>query len=110
MTDSSIETTEINGMPAVTATASAGEWSFLLAVIRFEPERVYRLIFATRVLTDEAKARFRASIDSFHRVSADEVKAVRPLRLAISVAKPGDSADTLAARMAMPDRPSTIFC
>ena len=109
LNESSIETTEINGMPAATATANAGEWNFLLAVIRFEPERVYRLIFATRVLTDDAKTRFRASIDSFHRVSADEVKAVRPLRIAISVAKPGDSAETFAARMAMPDRPLDYF-
>jgi predicted Zn-dependent protease len=106
---SSIETAEVNGMPAVTATANAGEWNFLLAVICFEPDRVYRLIFATRVLTDEAKERFRASIDSFHRVSTDEVKAVRPLRLAISVAKPGDTADTLAARMAVPERPLDYF-
>jgi predicted Zn-dependent protease len=106
---SSIETTEVNGMPAATAAASAGEWNFLLAVIRFEPERVYRLIFATRVLTDEAKARFRASIDSFHRVSTDEVKAVRPLRLAISVARPGDTDDTLAARMAVPERALDYF-
>lgn len=109
LNDSSIETTEINGMPAATATASAGEWSFLLAVIRFEPERVYRLIFATRALTDDAKTRFHASIESFHRVSADEVKTVRPLRIAIGTAKPGDTADTFAARMAMPDRPLDYF-
>ena len=111
LNDSSIETTEVNGMPAVTATASAGEWSFLLAVIRFEPERVYRLIFATRVLTDDAKTRFRASIKSFHRVSADEVKAVRPLRIAIGVGQ--------ARRQRRDDSPrgwrcqtarSTIFC
>ncbi len=106
---SSIQPTEVNGMPAATAAASAGEWHFLLSVIRFEPDRVYRLIFATRSLTDEAKARFLASIDSFHRVSADEVKAVRPLRLAITVAKPGDSAETLAARMAVPERGLDYF-
>jgi predicted Zn-dependent protease len=34
---------------------------------------------------------------------------VRPLRLAISVAKPGDTADTLAARMAVPERPLDYF-
>ncbi|HUI22143.1 MAG TPA: M48 family metalloprotease [Methylocella sp.] len=106
---SSVETTQVNGMPAATATASAGEWHFLLAVIRFDPERVYRLIFATRTLTDEAKGRFLASINSFHRVSADEVKAVRPLRIAIAVAKPGDTADTLAAQMAVPDRGLDYF-
>lgn len=96
-------------MPAATATASAGEWRFVLAVIRFDPERVYRLIFATRTLTDEAKTRFQASIDSFHRVFADEVKAVRPLRLAITTAKPGETIDTLAARMAVPGRALDYF-
>jgi predicted Zn-dependent protease len=65
---------------------------------------VYRLIFATRVLTEEAKQRFQASIDSFHHVSPDEVQAVRPLRLAIAVAEAGVTAGTLAARMAVPDR------
>ena len=109
LNESSIATSEVNGMPAATATASAGEWRFLLTVIHFEPGRVYRLIFATRTLTDEAKTRFRASIDSFHRVSADEVKAVRPLRLAITVAKPGDTIDALAARMAVPDRALDYF-
>jgi predicted Zn-dependent protease len=107
--DSSIEPAEVNAMPAVTATASAGEWKFRLAVIRFEPDRVYRLIFATRVLTEEAKQRFQASIDSFHHVSADEVKAVRPLRLAIAVAEAGETAGMLAARMAVPDRTLDTF-
>jgi len=107
--DSSIETAEVNAMPVATATASAGEWKFRLAVIRFEPDRVYRLIFATRVLTEEAKQRFQASIDSFHHVSPDEVKAVRPLRLAIAVAEAGETAGTLAARMAVPDRALDTF-
>jgi predicted Zn-dependent protease len=61
------------------------------------------------VLTDEAKQRFQKSIDSFHHVSPDEVKAVRPLRLAIAVAKAGETAGTLAARMAVPDRALDYF-
>ncbi len=96
-------------MAAATATASAGEWRFLVAVIRFERERVYRLIFATRSLTDDAKARFLASINSFHRVTADEVKAIRPERISITVAKPGETAETLAAKMAVPERPLDYF-
>ncbi len=107
--DSSIETAEVNAMPAATATASAGDWEFRLAVIRFEQDRVYRLIFATRALTDEAKQRFQASINSFHRVSADEIKAVRPLHLAITVAKAGQNAETLAAQMAIPDHALETF-
>lgn len=109
LVESSIETTEVNSMPAATAIARAGEWSFRLALIRFEPNRVYRLIFASRTLTDAAKDRFRASIDSFHRVSDDEVRAVPPLRIGIVVAKTGESAEAMATRMAVPDRALEYF-
>ncbi|HET6378525.1 MAG TPA: M48 family metalloprotease [Methylocella sp.] len=107
--DSSIEMTQINGMPAALATASAGEWKFRVAAIRFEGDRVYRLIFAARELTGEALKRFETSIGSFHRISPEEVKAVRPLRLAITAAKAGDTAATLAARMSMPERGLDYF-
>lgn len=107
--ESSIETTDVNGMPAATAIARAGEWNFRLALIRFEPNRVYRLIFATRILTDAAKDRFKASIDSFHHVSEEEVRGVPPLRIGIVVAKIGDTAEAMAARMAVPDRGLEYF-
>jgi len=105
----SITALEINGMQAAIANASAGEWQFRVAVIRFDQDRVYRLIFAARALTSEAKERFQASIQSFHRVSQEEVRAARPLRLAIAIAKPGDTAETLAARMAVPNRALDYF-
>jgi predicted Zn-dependent protease len=105
----SITALEINGMQAAIANASAGEWQFRVAVIRFDQDRVYRLIFAARALTSEANERFQASIQSFHHVSAEEVRAARPLRLAIAVAKPGDTAETLAARMAVPNRALDYF-
>ncbi len=107
--ESSIETTEINNAPAVIATARAGEWSFRVAAIRFQPAEVYRLIFATRALTDASEKRFRASIESFHHASDEEIRAVRPWQIAIVVAKPGDTADALAARMAVPDRQLDFF-
>ncbi|WP_036256959.1 M48 family metalloprotease [Methylocapsa acidiphila] len=107
--ENSIETTEINNSPAAMATAHAGEWSFRVAVIRFMPSEAYRLIFATRALTDASEKRFRASTDSFHRASEDEIRAVRPWQIAIVVAKPGDTAETLATRMAVPDRQLDYF-
>lgn len=107
--ESSIETRQVNALPAAIATASAGEWKFRVAVIRFEPGRVYRLIFATRALSQEAKQRFEASIESFHHVSADEVKAMRPFRLATITAKAGDTSETLAQRMAALDRGLDYF-
>ncbi len=106
---SSVASTEINTMKAATATARAGEWNFLLAVIRFDPSEVYRLIFAVRSLNDDAEARFQALINSFRRIAPDEASAVHPLRLTMIVAKDGDSVETLASRMVVPDRPLDYF-
>ena len=105
----SIEKADVNGMPAALAIARAGEWSFFAAAIRFTPVRVYRLIFAARSLTEEAKARYRESINSFHRISPDELKSIKPLRLAIHAAQPDDTADILASRMAVPERGLDYF-
>lgn len=107
--ESSIEATEVNSMPAANAVARAGEWNFRLALIRFEPSRVYRLIFATRTMTETAKDRFRTSIDSFHRVSEEEVRGVPPLRIGIVIAKNSESAEAMSARMAVPDRALEYF-
>jgi predicted Zn-dependent protease len=106
---SSVAETEINAMKAATATARAGEWNFLLAVIRFDPGEVYRLIFAVRSLNDDAENRFHALINSFRRIAPDEASAVRPLHLTMVTAKDGDSVETLASRMVVPDRPLDHF-
>jgi predicted Zn-dependent protease len=105
----SITASEINGMQAAAANASAGEWQFRVAVLRFDQDRVFRLIFAAHALTSEVKQRFQASIQSFHHVSPEEVREARPFRLAIAVAQPGDSSETLAARMAVPNRALDYF-
>lgn len=106
---SSVATLEINGMPAALATASAGEWQFRIAAIRFGQDRVYRLIFAAHALTRDAMQRFQASILSFRRVSPEEVRAAAPLRIAITAVKPGETSETLAARMAAQDHPLETF-
>jgi predicted Zn-dependent protease len=106
---SSVAETEINTMKAATATARAGEWNFLLAVIRFDPNEVYRLIFAVRMLNDDAETRFRTLINSFRRITPEEASAVRALRLAIVTAKDGDTVDALASRMVVADRPLDFF-
>jgi predicted Zn-dependent protease len=104
----SIESLMINGLPAATATARGGEWTFRLAAIRFGTD-VYRLIFATRTLTPERDQRYREAIDSFRRVPSEEAASVRPLRLAVVTAGEGERADKLASRMAVTDRPLETF-
>ena len=107
--ESSIETIDVNGMPAVAANARAGEWNFRVAVIRFDPSEVYRLIFASRALSDDTEKRFRAAIESFRRIAAQEISGARPLRIGIIAAKEGDNAEAFAQRMVVPDRPLEHF-
>ena len=70
---------------------------------------VYRLIFATRSLTDAIDQKFRASIDTFRRLGSDESAEVKPLHVAVVKAAAGDSIETLAARMALTDRQLDTF-
>ncbi len=109
LVESSIAAIDVNGMPAVTATARAGEWNFRLAVIRFSPSEVYRLIFATHGLDPAHEKQFRASIDSFRKINPDEAGSVRPLRIGLLTAKAGDTAASFSARMVVPDKPLETF-
>jgi predicted Zn-dependent protease len=106
---STIQAIDVNGAPAVIATARAGDWNFRLAVIRFEPTQIYRLIFAARALTDETEKRFRAALDSFHHATPEEIRAIHPLRIDIVTAKAEEGPNDLAAKMAVADRPLDSF-
>jgi predicted Zn-dependent protease len=102
--EGSIEPLDVNGLPAVTARARAGEWSFRVAVIRLEPANLFRVIFATRALGPAADERYRDAILSFHRAGFEEIRAVRPFRIGLVTAKLGDTPEQLAARMPLEDR------
>ena len=104
----SVESLVINGFPAVTAVAKGEEWTFRLAAIRYGTE-VYRMIFATRSLTDDLTSQFRASIESFRKLAPDEAQAIRPTRIAVITADAGDTPDSLASRMAVTDKPLEFF-
>ena len=107
--DSSVEKITVGGMPAVTATARAGEWNFRLAVIRFDDDEVYRIIFATHGLDPAHETAFRAAIDSFRKIGADEADKVKPLRIGLQTAKPGESAATMSQKMVVADKPLETF-
>jgi predicted Zn-dependent protease len=104
----SVETLKVDDLPAATAVAQGAQWSFRLGAVRLGP-KVYRLIFAARALTPAIDARFRASISSFHRLSAQEAAAAHPLRLQIVELDAADTPETLARRMAVADRPLEQF-
>jgi predicted Zn-dependent protease len=104
----SIQSNPINGLPAATATAKSGDWSFRVAAIRLNND-VYRMIYATRDLSVAADRRYRDAVESFHRIPADEAAKLRPLRLSVVQANAGDSAHDFATRMAQLDRPQDQF-
>ena len=105
---SSVKKIEVNGLPAVSAIARAGEWNFRLAVIQ-SGDFLYRLIFAARALTDDVDRSFMDSIMTFRRLSPEEAREAHALKIAVVTAGPGDTPETLAAKMVTPNRPLEYF-
>jgi predicted Zn-dependent protease len=105
---SSVRSRQINGLPAVTANARAGDWNFRLAVIQLDG-RFFRLIFAVRSLTDDSERRFDASIGSFHRLSDEEAAALHAPKVAIVAASPTDTIASMSQRMATANPPGEYF-
>jgi predicted Zn-dependent protease len=98
----SVEELVVNGFPAATATATSNQWAFRLYVVRFGSE-VYRFIFAAKSRTPETDHSFRESIQTFRRLSLQEAKSTKPLRLRIVKVQTGDTVEALATRMALLD-------
>lgn len=98
-----IETFQINGFEAATATARGEQWSFRLYAIRFGGV-VYRIAFAARELTPQLESSFRAAASSFRRVPPEEAQSIRPLRIKLHQVVAGDTPERLAQRSAFSDR------
>ena len=98
----SVEELTVNGFPAATATATGNQWAFRLYVVRFGSE-VYRFIFATKNRTVDTDRAFREAIQTFRRLSLQEIRSTKPLRLKIVKVQPGETAETISMRMALLD-------
>jgi predicted Zn-dependent protease len=103
-----IETLSVNGAPAALATAKGKEWGFRLAAIRIG-STTYRLVLAAKGRPAELDRAFRASLESVRAVGGEEARSVRPLRVQLVTAGPGDTAESLAARMVVANRPVERF-
>ena len=98
-----IETMQVGGLDAATATARGDQWSFRLGAVRLNG-RLYRLIFAARTLSPSVDQRFRASLQSFHLINARDSAVAAPQAIKIVPAGGVDTPDTMAARMGfLPD-------
>jgi predicted Zn-dependent protease len=105
---SSTEDITINGFPAASAVAGGDQWQFKVYVLRFGSD-VYRFIFATKQKTTESERNARETVNSFRRLSPDEIGAARPLRIKVINVQPGDTVESLSHRMEGVDRPAERF-
>ena len=105
---SATEEITINGFPAASTTASGDPWQFKVYALRFGTD-VYRFIFATRQKTTESERNARETVNSFRRLTLDEIQSARPLRIRIITVQPGDTVESLAHRMSGIDRPVERF-
>jgi predicted Zn-dependent protease len=104
----STEDLTINGFAAASVTASGDPWQFKVYALRFGSD-VYRFIFATKQKTTESERNPRETVNSFRRLSLDEIQSARPLRIRVINVQPGDTVESLSHRMAGVDRPADRF-
>jgi predicted Zn-dependent protease len=104
----SVQELTINGFPAATAMAAGEQWSFRLYVIRFGSE-IYRFIYASKNKSAETDRAYRASIETFRRLTLAEIQGARPLRLKVVTVKAGDTIESLAAHMTHVEQPAARF-
>ncbi len=97
----------LNGLPAATAIARNDTWSFRLYVVRLDAD-VFRFIFAAKHGFETADRTFRDSMAAFRRINPAEAGA-KPHRLKIVRVAPGHTIESLARRMAVPDRKVELF-
>ena len=105
---SSTEDITISGFPAASTTAHGDQWQFKVYALRFGSD-VYRFIFAAKQKTTESDRNARETVNSFRRLTLEEIQAARPLRIKVINAQPGDTVESLSHRMAGLDRPVERF-
>jgi predicted Zn-dependent protease len=104
----STEDITINGFPAASAIAHGDQWQFKVYALRFGSD-VYRFIFAAKQKTTESDRNSRETVNSFRRLTLEEIQAARPLRIKVITVQPGDTVESLSHRMAGVDRPTERF-
>jgi predicted Zn-dependent protease len=104
----STEDLMINGFPVASANANGDQWQFKVYALRYGSD-VYRFIFAAKQRNTESERNARETVNSFRRLTLEEIQAARPLRIKVITAQPGDTVESLAHRMTGVDRPAERF-
>ena len=97
ITDSVRETT-VDGLEVATGAALVDGWSFRIGVVR-GGDKVYRFIFASSKPASAYEDAFRRTLASFRLLTPADRARMRPLTVRVVEVRPGDTVDSLAARM-----------
>ena len=108
LVNGSIEETTVNGLPAATAEAAAGDWVFRIGAVKIGAS-MYRLIFADRTDGAAIDAALAATLSTFHRMTPTEIARLHPLTIKVVAARAGESVASLAARMQGTERSLELF-
>lgn len=103
-----IRAISVNGMDAATARASAERWDFDVTVVRVDSQ-IYRFLTAVPKGAPSLEPTADVLRASFRRMTPQETAALKPLRVRVITARPGDTAATLSARMMGTDRKLDLF-
>jgi predicted Zn-dependent protease len=104
----STEELTIGGFPGAAVVAHGDQWQFKVYALRFGSD-VYRFIFAAKQKTTESDRNARETVNSFRRLTLEEIQAARPLRIKVINVQPGDTVESLSHRMTGVDRPTERF-
>ena len=91
----------IGSMPVVFGRATHGGWDYRLAAIRFEGKRTFRFLMAAREIDEKMARDFEESVRSLRALSIEEAHDARPLRIRTVNVGARDTAESIAARMAV---------
>ena len=98
----------INGLQAATAKAAADRWEFDVTVVRID-NQIYRFLTAVPAGSKALEPTAAILKSSFRKLTPPEVAELKPLRVRVITARPGDTVATLAGRMLGTDRKLDLF-
>ncbi|MCF6301840.1 MAG: M48 family metalloprotease [Devosiaceae bacterium] len=96
--NNSVKLERHNGVEMASGIATTDQWAFRVTALRFQG-KVYRFIFAARNQSSTFKAGAASTIASFRQTKAADLRAIQLVKIGLVVARPGDNADTLGAKM-----------
>lgn len=93
-----VKSMSYNGIEMASGLAQTDQWFFRVAVMRLDGE-VYRFIFAAKSDSPRFAQGAEATIQSFRRTDASDLKQIRMHEIKLITARAGDTADILSRQM-----------